>query len=92
MLLSSKAQECKDLWKPSKPCCVGIYSIALAEYSQMSTHVPGFQSLFRFFAYFVLDKLTSSSIRVKKVDVFKAVYCQGFSHFSDFLHTVILRV
>ena len=30
-------------WKPSKPCHVGIYGIAFAEYSQMSTHVPGFQ-------------------------------------------------
>ena len=38
--------------KSSKPCHVGIHWIALAEYSQMSTHVPGFQSFFRFFASF----------------------------------------
>ena len=47
-LLSSKAQGCKGLWKTSKPCHVGIHSIALAEYSQMNTHMPGFQSFFRF--------------------------------------------
>ena len=31
----------------------------------MSTHVPGFQSFFRFFASLVLAKLATSSIRVK---------------------------
>ena len=35
---------------------------ALVEYSQMRTHLPGFQSFFRFF---VLDKLATSSTRVK---------------------------
>ena len=30
--------------KPSKPHHVGIHRIALAEYSQMSAHLPGFQS------------------------------------------------
>ena len=35
---SSKAHEHKDFWKTSKPCCVGIHWIALADYSQMSTH------------------------------------------------------
>ena len=43
-LLSSKTQGCKYLWKPSKPCHLGIHWIALAEHSQMSTHIPGFQS------------------------------------------------
>ena len=42
-LLSSKAQGCKDLWKSSKPYHVGIHRKPLAEYSQMSTHMPGFQ-------------------------------------------------
>ena len=42
-LLSSKAQECKILEKPLKPCHLGIHLKALAEYSQMSTHLPGFQ-------------------------------------------------
>ena len=45
-LLSSKGQRCR---KHSKPCHVGIHWIALAECSQMSTHVPGFQSFSRFF-------------------------------------------
>ena len=35
-----------------KPCHVGIHMKALAEYYRMSTHVTGFQSFFRFFAYF----------------------------------------
>ena len=55
----------KIFWKSSKPCYVGIPWIALAEYSQTSTHVPGFQSIFKFFAYnFVLAKLAPSSIKV----------------------------
>ena len=63
-LLSSKEQGRKDFWKPSKPCHVGINWIALIEDSQMSTHVPGFQSFFRFLQHFVLAKLATSSIRV----------------------------
>ena len=51
-LLLSKTPEHKDFWKPSKPCHVGILWIALAEYFQMSTHLPGFQSFFRVFASF----------------------------------------
>ena len=51
-LLSPKAQEGKDFWKPSTPCHVGIHWIAFAEYSQVSTHVPEFQSFFRFFSLF----------------------------------------
>ena len=46
-LLSSKAQEHKDIRKSSKPYHVGTHWIALAEYSQMSTHSPAFQSFFR---------------------------------------------
>ena len=42
-LLSSKAQECKILEIPLKPCRLGIHLKALAKYSQMSTHLPGFQ-------------------------------------------------
>ena len=70
-LLSSKTQGCKYFWKTSKPCCVGIHSIALAEYSQISTHVPGLQSLFRVLRHFVLAKLATSvtsSIRVKNLE------------------------
>ena len=55
-LLLSKAQERKEFWKPSKPCHVGIHWIALAEYSQESTHLPGFQSFFRIFASFCNDQ------------------------------------
>ena len=42
-LLLSKGQGRKDFSKPSKASHVGIHWIVLAEYSQMSTHVPGFQ-------------------------------------------------
>ena len=59
-LLLSKAPKYKDFWKTSKPCHVGIHWIALTEYSEMSTHVQGFQSIFSvFFHYFVLAKLAS---------------------------------
>ena len=65
-LLLLRAQGPKDLCKPSKPCLVGIHWIALTEYSQMSTHVPGFQSLFSLFLHRLVSvKLAISSIRVK---------------------------
>ena len=47
----------KDFGKLSKPCHVGIHLIALAKYSQMSSHVPRFQSCLRFFASFLLAKV-----------------------------------
>ena len=62
--ISSKAQECKILEKPLKPCRLGIHLRALAEYSQMSTHLPGFQYFFFFLHLFVLAKLATSSMRV----------------------------
>ena len=55
-LLSSKPQGRQDFWKPSKPCHVGIHWTALPEYSQMNTHVPGFQSFFRIFASFCIGQ------------------------------------
>ena len=55
---SNLAQGCKDLWKPSKPCHVGTHWIALAEYSHMSTHLPGFQSFFRIFASFCIGQIS----------------------------------
>ena len=57
-LLSSKTQERKDSWKLSKPRLVGILWKALVEYSQNSTHVPGFQSFFRFFAPFCIGQIS----------------------------------
>ena len=47
----------------------------LAECSQMSTHVPGFQS---FFTFFVLAKLATSCIRVKQC------YFDNYSKIQDF--------
>ena len=59
-LLSSKTKGRKDFGKPSKPFDVGIHCIALAEYSQMSTHVPGFQSFFiLFFASFCIGQISN---------------------------------
>ena len=54
----------KNFWKPSKPCHVGIHWKALAEYFQLSTHLPGFQSFSGFLHHFVLAKLATSSMRV----------------------------
>ena len=51
-LLLSKAHGCKAFCRPPKPCHAGIHWYALAEYSQMSTNVLGFQSFLRFFASF----------------------------------------
>ena len=57
-LLSSKGQGGKDFWKTLKPCHVVIHCIALAEYSQMSTHMPWFQSFFRFFVLFCIGQIS----------------------------------
>ena len=54
----SKTQGGKDFWKPSKPCHVGIHWIALAEYSQMCTHVSEFQLFFRFFTLFCIGQFS----------------------------------
>ena len=64
-LLLSIGEKCKKFWKPSKPCHVGIHWKALTEYTQMSTHMPWFQSFSAFLHDFVLAKLATSSIRVK---------------------------
>ena len=64
-LFSFKAQGGKEFWKPSEPSCVGNHWKALAEHSQMSTHMPGLLSFFSFLNHFVLAKLATSSMRVK---------------------------
>ena len=56
--LLSKAQGRKEFPKSSKPCHVGINRIALAEYSQMSTHMPRFRSFFKFFVSFSIGKIS----------------------------------
>ena len=67
----------KDFWKQYKPCHVGIHRIAFAEYSQMSTYVPGFQSIFRVFLHpFVLAKL-AISIRL------------SMKHSKEFIHKLL---
>ena len=52
------------------PIHVGIHWIALKEYSQMSTLVPGFQSFFRFFVmmfpFFRRDLTKRASNRKQK--------------------------
>ena len=63
--LSSKAQGCKIFENHLNPVMFGIHWIALAEYSQMSTHLPEFQPLSGVLHHFVLAKLPSSSIHVK---------------------------
>ena len=51
--------------KDAKTCHVGIHWKALAEYSQMSSHLSFFSDiLYRFLHHFVLAKLATSSIRV----------------------------
>ena len=60
----SKTQRGKDIRKTSEPCHVGIHWIALPEYFQMSTYMPGFDHFPVFLHHFVLAKLATSSIRV----------------------------
>ena len=47
----------KSLKTIYKPCHVGIHFIALVEYFQMSTHMPGFQSILRFCALFCKQRM-----------------------------------
>ena len=78
-LLSSKAQTRRKptfLFKKSKPCHVCIHWIAFAnslDSSQMSTHLPGFQS---FFGFFVTVIITSSSSRLVVVSL-NLIGCTG---------------
>ena len=67
-LLSSKAgdaQRCKEFWKPSKPYHVGIHWKALTKYSQMSTHMIGFQSVSSFFAWFCIGQISMHQQHIK---------------------------
>ena len=57
-LLLSEAHGRKDFCKPSKPRHVGTHWIVLTEYSYMSTHLPGFQSFFRFFSSFCIRQIS----------------------------------
>ena len=86
-LLSPKAQGRKDFRKPSKPSHVSVQRVALAEDSQMSTHVPGFQSFFRFLHHFLLAKLATASIRVNHLVLFvlSCHHCVSTGHFIDHL-------
>ena len=56
------------IFEISEPCQVGIHWIALAEYSQMSTHVPGFQSSFRFFASFCIGQISHQQHNSKAIN------------------------
>ena len=76
-LLLSKAQGHKKFCKTSKPCHVGTQWIALAEHSQMSTHMPGFQSSYSFLHNYVLAKSATSSIRVMDGFPYKTWDFQG---------------
>ena len=42
-----------------------MHWIALVEYSQMSTHLPGFQWFLRFFASFGIDQISHQQHKVK---------------------------
>ena len=71
-LLLLKAKGRKDSLKPPKPCHVGIHWIALPEYSQMSTYLPGFSYFPAFLHNFVLAKLATSSIRINLSIIFNS--------------------
>ena len=59
-LILPKAQRRKDFLKAIKTlsCWYSLDSSHWAEYSQMSTHMPGFQSFFSFFASFCIGQIS----------------------------------
>ena len=59
-LLSPMEKKYKRFCKPSKARHVDIPWIALAEHSQMSSYLLGFQSYFSFFALFCIGKIKIS--------------------------------
>ena len=81
-LLSSKAYICH----------VSIHWIALAEYFQMGTHLPGFQSFLSFLHRFVLTKLATSSIRVKRRNIYQLNSTIGFMNTSLTLMLVVAKL
>ena len=83
-----KHTEHKNLSKPSKPHHTGTHLKALAEYFQMSTHLPGFRWFFRVFALFCFGRIiATTSIRVKHwwVIVFEAI-----CHMGSFIDLYVL--
>ena len=54
----SKAQGRKDFRKPSKTYHVGVNWIDLTEFSQMSTHVPGFRIFSGFLHPFCIGQIS----------------------------------
>ena len=70
-LIAFKAGGCNEFWKPTKPCHVGIYWIALTGYSQMSSRYCARVSVIYlvFLHHFDLAILAMSSIRVKDLSV-----------------------
>ena len=81
-LLLPKHKDTKIFEIHLKPFNVGTQWVAFAEYSQMSTHVPGFSG---FFNHFVLAKLATSSIRVRK---YSKKYC-GFYEVKLYLQVFL---
>ena len=67
-LLSSKTQGCKNLWKPSKCCHVGIQWKALAEHYDEWPCARVLFILSGFLHHFVLAKLATSSKRIMFTD------------------------
>ena len=57
-LLILKSTRKENFLKKHINCHVGIHWKALAEYSQMRTHVPVFRSFFRFFASFCIGQIS----------------------------------
>ena len=65
-LFNAEATFVQNSPNPSKPCHVGIHWIDVAVYSQISTHLPGFQSsCLDCLHHLLLAKLATSSMRAK---------------------------
>ena len=80
MLRSTKAQDCKDFWKPLKPCHVGWPSLSALCWVSL---LQGFKQFPAFLHHFVLVKLATSSIRVKRArSVQLMLYGEHYTYIS----------
>ena len=90
-LLLSKAQGCKVFLKPFKPCHVGIHWIALAEHSQMSTHVPGLHTFFRFSTSFFIGQISiRAKVSYRKSNIHIVSYHKKFKKTNPYMQLPII--
>ena len=81
-----KPKDAKIFENHLNPVMLGIHLKALAEFSHLSTHLPGSSHFPGFFHHFVLAKLATSSIRVKTFFLCLPYYPMYTPHPLDSTH------